>query len=270
MDFEICTPAKFYLFFAFLSFLTALFYGQSFLFMIAQVIISALWIAGLNYLCKAGYVTVSWAVTLVPVWIGIILYGLTFINLNGTGAGTVSGTYAPTPGDFTRLKAATLTDIINSIFNQFMGKAQFDIKPVFDQVKKDRLKLDRDNALVTKNAAIVECADATTNLGGWGTTYLYNSYDSAGAYYTQTSNNETPSYISATDNARFNCALGVSGGVANSYPNTPNVCTQGGSAGTTHRPVQSKWTDKVTKCDTKDRATIAYDLADAANTAYTN
>jgi len=242
MDFELCTPAKFYLFFAFLSFLTALFYGQSFLFMIAQVIISALWIAGLNYLCKAGYVSVSWAVTLTPVWIGIIAYGLTFINLDGAAGG---GTYAPTPGDFAHLKAATLTNIINSIFNQFTGKAQFSIKPVFDQVKKDRLDS--------------ECTTATTALGGWGTTHLYDKYDTVGAYYIQTAANETPVYTAGTDDARFNCLTGFSGGAANpaSYPTIVNSCTAGSTAvGTTHRPIKTLADTRTTAC--------------AAAAAYTN
>jgi hypothetical protein len=76
-------------------------------------------------LCQTGYKTIAWAITLIPVWMGIILYGLTFIVLN-RGATTL----APTPGNFTQLKAASLADIINSISNQFMGKAQISIKPV--------------------------------------------------------------------------------------------------------------------------------------------
>jgi hypothetical protein len=122
---KLCTPAKFYLFFAVLWFLTAMFYGQSSLFIIVQIIVSAAWVFGLNVLCQTGYKTIAWAITLIPVWMGIILYGLTFIVLN-RGATTL----APTPGNFTQLKAASLADIINSISNQFMGKAQISIKPV--------------------------------------------------------------------------------------------------------------------------------------------
>ena len=134
MDFEICTPAKFYLFFAFLSFLTALFYGQSFLFMIAQVIISALWVLGLNVLCQSGYKEIAWAITLVPVWIGIILYGLTFIYIGTASDAAVNAVaqtqYTPKPGDFNQLKSGTATQIINAIFRTFTNQAQFKIKPV--------------------------------------------------------------------------------------------------------------------------------------------
>jgi len=130
---KLCTPAKFYMFFAVLWFITAIFYGQSFLFMIAQIIISALWVLGLNVLCQSGYKEIAWAITLAPVWIGIIAYGLTFItilNSQTKSAGVYTNTLAPTPGDFTNLKAASLTQIINSIFNQFTNQAQFKIKPI--------------------------------------------------------------------------------------------------------------------------------------------
>ena len=129
---KLCTPAKFYLFFAVLWFLTAMFYGQSSLFIIVQLIVSVAWVFGLNVLCQTGYKTIAWAITLIPVWMGIILYGLTFIPIT-QGQPNAAGVYTtlmPTPGGFTQLKAASLTNIINSIFYQFTNKAQIAIKPV--------------------------------------------------------------------------------------------------------------------------------------------
>ena len=68
---KLCTPAKFYLFFAVLWFITAMFYGQSSLFIIVQLVVSVAWVLGLNVLCQTGYKTIAWAITLAPIWIGI-------------------------------------------------------------------------------------------------------------------------------------------------------------------------------------------------------
>ena len=131
---KLCTPAKFYMFFAILWFLTAMFYGQSSLFIIVQLVVSIAWVLGLNVLCQSGYKEIAWAITLVPVWIGIILYGLTFIYI-GTATDTQVNVkdqtqYTPKPGDFNQLKSGTATQIINAIFRTFTNKAQFSIKPV--------------------------------------------------------------------------------------------------------------------------------------------
>ena len=131
---KLCTPAKFYMFFAILWFLTAMFYGQSSLFIIVQLVVSIAWVLGLNVLCQSGYKEIAWAITLVPVWIGIIAYGLTFIYI-GTATDTQVNTkdqilYTPKPGDFNQLKSGTATQIINAIFRTFTNQAQFKIKPV--------------------------------------------------------------------------------------------------------------------------------------------
>ena len=218
MDFDLCTPAKFYLFFAVLSFLTAMFYGQSSLFIIVQLFVSVAWVAGLNFLCKSGYNTVAWAVTLIPVWIGIIAYGLTFIALNNSGQ--AGGTYAPTPGDFTHLKAATLADIINSIVNQFTSKAQFDIKPVFDQTKCNAA-----NALVSK---------------GWGT-HAYTTSDTLGPYYTEVTSD------TCADATACGPTSGVSGGSSSAWGTTANT-NAATAVGLTHRPIQATWAARVAAC----------------------
>ena len=131
---KLCTPAKFYMFFAILWFLTAMFYGQSSLFIIVQLVVSIAWVLGLNVLCQSGYKEIAWAITLVPVWIGIIAYGLTFIYI-GTATDIQVNTkdqilYTPKPGDFNQLKSGTATQIINAIFRTFTNQAQFKIKPV--------------------------------------------------------------------------------------------------------------------------------------------
>jgi hypothetical protein len=130
---KLCTPAKFYLFFAVLWFLTAMFYGQSSLFIIVQIIVSVAWVFGLNVLCQTGYRTIAWAITLAPIWMGIILYGLTFIYIGvATDAqvNALNSQFTPRPGDFTQLKGGTAAQIINAIFRQFTNKAQISIKPV--------------------------------------------------------------------------------------------------------------------------------------------
>jgi len=131
---KLCTPAKFYLFFAVLWFLTAMFYGQSSLFIIVQLIVSVAWVLGLNVLCQTGYKTIAWAITLAPIWMGIILYGLTFIYIGSATDAQVNAknqvSYTPKPGDFSQLKAGTFAQIINAISRTFMSNAQFSIKPV--------------------------------------------------------------------------------------------------------------------------------------------
>ena len=235
---DICTPAKFYLFFAVLSFLTAMFYGQSSLFIIVQIIVSVAWVFGLNFLCKSGYMTIAWAITLIPVWISIILYGLTFIPINGTGSTSVNGTYAPVPGDFTILKAATLTDIINSIFRQFTSQAQIAIKPVFDQAKCN----------AAKTAAV---SASTPQLGyagmGWGA-HSYSATDSLGPYYIDVAGD----ICTASGSGITSCTVGNSAGVLNTlWGGQGNAVTSGGGAtgGTMHRPVQQPlWQAQVAAC----------------------
>ena len=232
MDFEICTPAKFYLFFAFLSLLTAMFYGQSSLFIIVQLVVSIAWVAGLNYLCKAGYVTVSWAVTLVPVWIGIIAYGLTFITIlndqTKNGSGVFTHTSVPTPGDFTNLKAATLTQIINSIFNLFTNQAQFDIKPVFDQVK---------------------CNAANARVpSGWGNK-SWTATDSKSPYFLNptSSMSAATSIITASGAANFGlCPTNYS--TTSDWSASDSTLCSAGVASSYNRPPKALWDAKVAAC----------------------
>ena len=231
---DICTPAKFYLFFAVLSFLTAMFYGQSSLFIIVQIIVSVAWVFGLNFLCKSGYMTIAWAITLIPVWISIILYGLTFIPINGTGSTSVNGTYAPVPGDFSRLKAATLTDIINSIFRQFTSQAQIAIKPVFDQAKCN-----------TANTDWKTFNDTAAKSYGWGTSHLYTLHDDLGPYYIEVGSD---SCIAPATAGNTSCTVGFSGGVLNtSWGLTTNTGTTIGT-GTIHRPIRTTYDAKVAAC----------------------
>jgi hypothetical protein len=230
MDMDICTPAKFYLFFAVLSFLTAMFYGQSSLFIIVQIIVSVAWVFGLNFLCKSGYMTIAWAITLIPVWISIILYGLTFIPINGSGGTSVNGTFAPVPGDFSRLKAATLTDIINSIFRQFTSQAQIAIKPVFDQAKCNAAK-----------AAVPT---------GWGNRQ-WNKTDNNSPYY------QDP-VISGMTDAVSTISSGSSAGYCpNNYSTTSawgvesassSASCTAGAANSYHRPPKLLWEAQVAAC----------------------
>ena len=228
MDMEICTPAKFYMFFAVLLFLTAMFYGQSSLFIIVQIIVSVAWVFGLNVLCQTGYMTIAWAITLIPIWISIILYGLTFIPLYGTGAGTTGGTFAPTPGDFTRLKSATVAEIINSIFRQFTSQVQISIKPVFDQARCNAAK-----ALVPT---------------GWGAN-SYATTDALGPYFTEgASGNACTGTTFPTS-----CTEGVyntvySSSTYGSAANAVAASADSAHAGWTHRPPQALWQAQVAAC----------------------
>ena len=226
---DICTPAKFYLFFAVLSFLTAMFYGQSSLFIIVQIIVSVAWVFGLNFLCKSGYMTIAWAITLIPVWISIILYGLTFIPINGSGGTSVNGTFAPVPGDFTILKAATLTDIINSIFRQFTSQAQIAIKPVFDQAKCNAA-----NALVPT---------------GWGNRQ-WNKTDNISPYYQDpltsgmSASTSTISSGSSVGYCPNNYSITSDWGAESASSASCNA----GAANSYHRPPKALWEAKVAAC----------------------
>ena len=70
---NLCTPAQVYLVLALLSCILALFNKFDFLGIIIKLLFAIIWTMILNYICKSGYVGVSWFLVVLPYIIILLL-----------------------------------------------------------------------------------------------------------------------------------------------------------------------------------------------------
>lgn len=74
---KLCTPAKIYFAIAVLASIISLIKGASYLFIISKLIFALFWTYILGWLCKKGFVYISWALVLLP----YIIIALAFFKI---------------------------------------------------------------------------------------------------------------------------------------------------------------------------------------------
>ena len=63
---ELCTPAKMYFIIAVIASIFALFNGVKLMLVFMKLVFAAIWTFFLGWLCKKGFVSISWALVLLP------------------------------------------------------------------------------------------------------------------------------------------------------------------------------------------------------------